>query len=36
MFQVTGAFAEFERTMIRDRVRLGLKRARAKKEQQPE
>ena len=29
MFQVTGAFAEFERTMIRDRVRLGLKRARA-------
>jgi DNA invertase Pin-like site-specific DNA recombinase len=27
MFQVTGAFAEFEREMIRQRVRLGLKRA---------
>jgi DNA invertase Pin-like site-specific DNA recombinase len=27
MFQVTGAFAEFERSMIRQRVRLGLKRA---------
>ena len=29
MFQVAGAFAELERTMIRDRVRLVLKRARA-------
>jgi hypothetical protein len=28
MFQVTGAFAEFERSMIRQRVRAGLKRAR--------
>ena len=27
MFQITGAFAEFERTMIRQRVRAGLKRA---------
>ena len=27
MFQVTGAFAEFERTMIRQRVRAGLERA---------
>ena len=27
MFQVTGAFAEFERSMIRERVRAGLKRA---------
>src|SRR5246127_1253457 len=27
MFQVTGAFAEFERSMIRHRVRAGLKRA---------
>jgi len=27
MFQITGAFAEFERSMIRQRVRLGLKRA---------
>jgi len=27
MFQVTGAFAEFERSMIRQRVRAGLKRA---------
>jgi DNA invertase Pin-like site-specific DNA recombinase len=30
VFQVTGAFAEFERSMIRQRVRLGLKRAIAK------
>jgi DNA invertase Pin-like site-specific DNA recombinase len=29
MFQVTGAFAEFERSMIRQRVNLGLKRASA-------
>ena len=29
MFQVTGAFAEFERSMIRERVQAGLKRARA-------
>jgi len=29
MFQITGAFAEFERSMIRQRVRLGLKRAMA-------
>src|SRR5262249_17587730 len=28
MFQATGAFAEFERSMIRQRVRTGLKRAR--------
>jgi DNA invertase Pin-like site-specific DNA recombinase len=27
MFQVTGAFAEFERCMIRQRVHAGLKRA---------
>jgi DNA invertase Pin-like site-specific DNA recombinase len=27
MFQVCGAFAEFERSMIRQRIRLGLKRA---------
>jgi DNA invertase Pin-like site-specific DNA recombinase len=27
MFQITGAFAEFERSMIRERVRPGLKRA---------
>lgn len=27
MFQVTGAFAEFERSMIQQRVRAGLKRA---------
>jgi DNA invertase Pin-like site-specific DNA recombinase len=27
MFQVTGAFAEFERSMIRQRVNVGLKRA---------
>lgn len=29
MFQVTGAFAEFERSMIRSRVHAGLKRAKA-------
>jgi DNA invertase Pin-like site-specific DNA recombinase len=29
MFQVTGAFAEFERSMIRERVHAGLRRARA-------
>jgi DNA invertase Pin-like site-specific DNA recombinase len=27
MFQITGAFAEFERSMIRQRVLAGLKRA---------
>jgi DNA invertase Pin-like site-specific DNA recombinase len=27
MFQITGAFAEFERSMIRERVHAGLKRA---------
>jgi DNA invertase Pin-like site-specific DNA recombinase len=27
VFQLTGAFAEFERTMIRQRVKAGLKRA---------
>ena len=27
MFQITGAFAEFERSIIRQRVRAGLKRA---------
>ena len=30
MFQVTGAFAEFERSMIKQRVRSGVKRAKAK------
>jgi len=29
IFQVTGAFAEFERSMIQQRVHAGLKRARA-------
>jgi DNA invertase Pin-like site-specific DNA recombinase len=29
LFQITGAFAEFERSMIRSRVNLGLARARA-------
>jgi DNA invertase Pin-like site-specific DNA recombinase len=29
MFQVTGAFAEFERSMIRQRVHAGLRRAKA-------
>jgi DNA invertase Pin-like site-specific DNA recombinase len=29
-FQVTGAFAEFERAMIRSRVKAGLERARAR------
>jgi DNA invertase Pin-like site-specific DNA recombinase len=28
MFQITGAFADFERSMIRKRVRAGLKLAR--------
>jgi len=28
MFQITGAFAEFERTIIQSRIRAGLKRAR--------
>jgi len=27
MFQMTGAFAEFERSMIRQRVKAGLRRA---------
>ena len=27
MFQITGAFAEFERSMIRTRINAGLKRA---------
>ena len=27
MFQVTGAFAEFERAMIRQRIHAGLRRA---------
>ena len=27
VFHVTGAFAEFERTMIRPRIKAGLKRA---------
>jgi DNA invertase Pin-like site-specific DNA recombinase len=27
LFQVTGAFAEFERSMIRQRIKAGLKRA---------
>ena len=27
MFQITGAFAEFERSMIRQRIRAGLRRA---------
>jgi DNA invertase Pin-like site-specific DNA recombinase len=30
LFQVTGAFAEFERSMIRQRVHAGLRRAVAK------
>ena len=29
MFQMAGVFAEFERAMIRERVRAGLQRARA-------
>src|SRR3989338_3208381 len=29
MFQMVGAFAEFERELIRERVKLGLKRAKA-------
>jgi DNA invertase Pin-like site-specific DNA recombinase len=29
MFQITGAFAEFERSMIRQRVIAGIKRAKA-------
>ncbi len=29
-FQVTGTFAEFERAMIRSRVRAGLERAKAR------
>jgi DNA invertase Pin-like site-specific DNA recombinase len=32
-FQITGAFAEFERSMIRQRVKLGLKRAKAQGKQ---
>ena len=27
VFQITGAFAEFERTIIRQRIKAGLKRA---------
>jgi len=27
VFQITGAFAEFERSMIRQRIKAGLKRA---------
>lgn len=30
MFQMLGVFAEFERSMIQERVKVGLKRARAK------
>lgn len=30
MFQMLGAFAEFEREMIRDRIMVGISRARAK------
>jgi DNA invertase Pin-like site-specific DNA recombinase len=30
LFQITGAFAEFERSMIRDRINAGLARAKAK------
>jgi len=33
MFQITGAFAEFERSMIRQRVNAGLKRAIAARKQ---
>jgi len=29
MFQITGAFAEFERSMIRQRVNAGMARAKA-------
>ena len=32
MFQVVGAFAEFERSMIRERVNAGLKRAVARRQ----
>jgi DNA invertase Pin-like site-specific DNA recombinase len=32
MFQITGAFAEFERSMIRQRVRAGLKRGRRERQ----
>src|SRR5258708_16010862 len=30
VFQITGAFAEFERSMIQQRIRAGIARARAK------
>ena len=30
MFQITGAMAEFERALIQERVRAGLRNARAK------
>jgi DNA invertase Pin-like site-specific DNA recombinase len=30
MFQLVGAFAEFERSLIKERVKLGLKRAKSK------
>ena len=33
MFQMLGVFAEFERSMIRERVRAGLARARAEGKQ---
>jgi DNA invertase Pin-like site-specific DNA recombinase len=33
LFQITGAFAEFERSMIRSRVNAGLARARAQGKQ---
>jgi DNA invertase Pin-like site-specific DNA recombinase len=33
MFQVTGAFGEFEKSMIQQRVKLGLKRAKAQGKQ---
>jgi DNA invertase Pin-like site-specific DNA recombinase len=35
VFQLTGAFAEFERAMIRQRIKAGLKRAVAQGELAP-
>jgi DNA invertase Pin-like site-specific DNA recombinase len=36
LFQVTGAFAEFERTIIRDRIKVGMKRIKEKLEKEPD
>jgi DNA invertase Pin-like site-specific DNA recombinase len=35
VFQVTGAFAEFERSMIRQRIKAGLRRAVASGKRDP-